>query len=923
MRVACIAFTQRGLALACILRDALSAQGDEVAVSCPARLCADTGAQAFESLQVWAEQAWSCANALLFVSACGIATRAIAPLVRDKFEDPAVVCVDEAASFVIPLLSGHVGGANELARRVAAACGAQAVVTTATDVNDVFAVDEWAKEQGLVMLDREEAKRVSMELLEGRPVGFASDVPFAGDLPGGVVMGGCVAGFSVSYDAHKRPFAHTLRLVPHNVVVGVGCKRGTSAEGILRLVDTCLEEAGIASEAVCAFASIDVKADEPGLVEAAQERGWDMRFYSAEQLAAVPGTFSSSAFVYQTVGVDNVCERAACAEGARLLLGRRSGQGVTVALAAPDVLLRLGAEKKVEKIQCAGRGDTPVCTPIEWPAHALMCVGLGPGGSADLTLRARQVLEAAEVIVGYSTYVGLIQSAYPRAELVTTGMRGEVKRCRMALERAAAGQRVAVVCSGDPGIYGMAGLLLELAPEYSGVNVEVVAGVSAANGGAAVLGAPLMHDWCCISLSDLMTPWRAIEKRLRAAAQADFCIALYNPSSAKRADYLRRACDILLKHKSPDTVCGYVRNIGREGQASAALTLAELREAHVDMLTCVFVGNAQTKLVDGRMVTPRGYLLCGEALRDGEAMRGSEAAQGDLALQSGGTTRTDVALQSDKAMQRGDATQRRSVLLFGGTTEGRQLAEWLSGRGTCDVVYCTATEYGAHLVIEGVHAGRTGGGRIVTVQGPLSQAQKEHLMADCDVACIVDATHPYAQHISQSIDALGATFGKDVIRVVRAESATDEPGEKMWIPATSVDDAAHLVARMPGNILLTTGTKGLRAFVSALPDFKERLFVRTLPLQSSLAIAAELGVSAKYIVAQQGPFSTAFNAALIRELDIAVMVTKRSGPAGGFDQKVQAAKECGIDLVVIDRPNTPAGLTLEQAQRVLEDRYGA
>ena len=238
---------------------------------------------------------------------------------------------------------------------------------------------------------------------------------------------------------------------------------------------------------------------------------------------------------------------------------------------------------------------------------SLTCVGLGPGGADDLTLRARAALEEAEVIVGYTTYVNLIRDAFPRKEFVVTGMRGEVERCRLALERAAAGSKIAVVCSGDPGVYGMAGLLLELAPEYPGVQVEVIAGVTAANGGAAVLGAPLMHDWCSISLSDLMTPWTVIERRLVAAAEADFCIALYNPSSHGRSDYLARACDVLLAHRRGSTVCGCVRNIGRTGEEHHLMTLAELRDAQVDMLTCVFIGNSQTRVIDGCMVTPRGY----------------------------------------------------------------------------------------------------------------------------------------------------------------------------------------------------------------------------------------------------------------------------------------------------------------------------
>ncbi|MBR2682579.1 MAG: precorrin-3B C(17)-methyltransferase, partial [Atopobiaceae bacterium] len=188
----------------------------------------------------------------------------------------------------------------------------------------------------------------------------------------------------------------------------------------------------------------------------------------------------------------------------------------------------------------------------------LTCVGLGPGGHDDLTLRAHAALDEADVIVGYKTYIELIRDDYSHKELLSTSMRKERERCEMALARASLGERVALVCSGDPGVYGMAGLVLELAPKYPEVEVEIIAGVSAANGGAAVLGAPLMHDWCSISLSDLMTPWELIERRLSAAAEADFCICLYNPSSKGRREHLRRACDVLLRWRDPQTVCGYV-----------------------------------------------------------------------------------------------------------------------------------------------------------------------------------------------------------------------------------------------------------------------------------------------------------------------------------------------------------------------------
>lgn len=239
-------------------------------------------------------------------------------------------------------------------------------------------------------------------------------------------------------------------------------------------------------------------------------------------------------------------------------------------------------------------------------------IGLGPGGGADLTGRARAALETCDLIVGYTAYIELVKPDFPEKEVLSTGMRREVDRCRAAVEAALTGKDVAVVCSGDSGVYGMAGLIYEVAQEYDPIEIEVIPGITAACGGAAVLGAPLTHDFAVISLSDLLTPWEKIEKRLTAAAQADFVICLYNPSSRNRPDYLQRACDILLRDKDPDTVCGTVRNIGREREEGKLLTLAQLRDTQVDMFTTVFIGNSQTKVLGGKMVTPRGYLQRGE-----------------------------------------------------------------------------------------------------------------------------------------------------------------------------------------------------------------------------------------------------------------------------------------------------------------------
>ena len=239
-------------------------------------------------------------------------------------------------------------------------------------------------------------------------------------------------------------------------------------------------------------------------------------------------------------------------------------------------------------------------------------IGLGPGGGQDLTGRARAALETCDLIVGYTAYIELVKPDFPHKEVLSTGMRREVDRCRAAVEAALTGKEVAVVCSGDSGVYGMAGLIYEVAQEYDPIEVEVIPGITAACGGAAVLGAPLTHDFAVISLSDLLTPWEKIEKRLTAAAQADFVICLYNPSSKSRPDYLQRACDILLRDKNPDTVCGYVRNIGREGEQGVLCSLSSLRDTQVDMFTTVFIGNSQTKIIHGKMVTPRGYLQRGE-----------------------------------------------------------------------------------------------------------------------------------------------------------------------------------------------------------------------------------------------------------------------------------------------------------------------
>ena len=241
--------------------------------------------------------------------------------------------------------------------------------------------------------------------------------------------------------------------------------------------------------------------------------------------------------------------------------------------------------------------------------NKIYVVGMGPGKEELMTETAIQVLETADAIVGYTVYVELLGERFSGKEFYTTPMRKETERCELCFTLAESGKKVALICSGDAGIYGLASLMYEVGKAYPDIEVEVIPGITAASSGAAVLGAPLNHDFCVISLSDLLTPWEVIERRLLAAAEGDFAIALYNPSSHKRKDYLKRACDILLRVIEEDRACGYVEKIGRDGQTAETCTLKELRETSVNMFTTVFIGNAGSEIINGKLVTKRGYQI--------------------------------------------------------------------------------------------------------------------------------------------------------------------------------------------------------------------------------------------------------------------------------------------------------------------------
>ena len=340
MNIALTAFTSRGAELAGRLAKALTEDGHSCALWVPERLAPETGLPGYRSLGPWTGERFADSDALLFVGASGIAVRAIAPYVRDKFTDPAVVSVDEAGRFTVPLLSGHVGGANDLARLVARRTGGTAAVSTATDVNGRFAVDQWAREQGFFLDGREGAKRVSAALLAGISVGMESDFPIQGPLPRGVVEGPAEAGIALTLDPEKRPFPHTVRLIPPVLHLGIGCRRGTPAATIAKAVEGVFRSRHLSLKGVAAVCSIDLKKDEAGLLAFCQGLGLPLTTYSAGELSAVPGDFTPSPFVHGVTGVDNVCERAAVRRGGSLIVPKQAGEGVTVAVSQVPLTIR-------------------------------------------------------------------------------------------------------------------------------------------------------------------------------------------------------------------------------------------------------------------------------------------------------------------------------------------------------------------------------------------------------------------------------------------------------------------------------------------------------------------------------------------------------------------------------------------------------
>ncbi|MEJ2578869.1 MAG: precorrin-3B C(17)-methyltransferase, partial [Kineosporiaceae bacterium] len=571
-------------------------------------------------------RAWRDHDAVVAFAATGLVVRALAPLVQDKRSDPAVVVLDDAAQHVIPLLGGHLGGANDLARLLADLLGARPVLTTATDVHDIPGLDTlgWPVHGALAAVTR--------AVLDGEPVRLQADAtwplpalpanvtrtetepesepepgsePETGPEPGSgprattttgdaVPQGGPAAAprYRILVTDRAVPDdSATVVLRPPSLVVGVGASRGAGATEIVDLIRSGLAGAGLSLASVRHLASVDAKADEPGLVEAAARLGLPLVTYPAAALAAVDVP-NPSERVAAAVGTPSVAEAAALlpdpARG-ELLVAKTTSAATPATTTVP-----------------AGPAMATVAVARHRPRGRLALVGLGPGARDLLTPRAVAELRAASVVVGLNQYLDQVADLLrPGTSVLASRMRQEHQRVNQAVQAARAGHAVALVGSGDVGIYAMASPVLELSDDS--FDVVTVPGVTASLAASALLGAPLGHDHAVISLSDLHTPWPVIQARVAAAARGDLVTVLYNPRSRARDWQLGAALTELAAHRPPTTPVGIVRQATREEEQVYLTTLAETDPSSVDMYTTVIVGSTQTQVVAGRLVTPRGY----------------------------------------------------------------------------------------------------------------------------------------------------------------------------------------------------------------------------------------------------------------------------------------------------------------------------
>ncbi len=527
---------------------------------------------------------WFPNKLLIFIMSAGIVVRKIAKLISEKTKDPGVIVIDETGRYVIPLLGGHSAFANEIAKKIADFLSGIPVITTASDNLGLPALDIWIKRTGLkiknpsflpgVMAKFNRKKELLVKVEKGIELPFPVFFKEVKNLNDADVV--------ITYFDKKRNDA--LVLVAPCLWIGIGLHQGVSSEEIKQALHEIFKEKGLTFLAIKGIATMDTKVEHPALKELADELGVVLKGVSRELLSRVKA-FSPSEKVFSAVGVESVSEQSAlfCAgKNADLLVPKKIFKDFTIAIAR-------------EVYRVCGK---------------LYIVGTGPGGIQDMTLRALSALREADTVVGYKRYIELISELTTGKEVFSFSMTEEIKRAEKAISLAESGRVVALVSGGDPGIYGMAGLVLEILskrkkiPEFE---IKIIPGVSAMCACSALAGAPLMTDFAVISLSDRLIPWEEIEKRLEAFASTDVPVVIYNPKSRKRKHHLKKAKEIFLKYRKKDTPCAVVSNAGREKEKVILTTLSEMDLQEVHMGTTIIVGNSVSYCTGNWIITPRGY----------------------------------------------------------------------------------------------------------------------------------------------------------------------------------------------------------------------------------------------------------------------------------------------------------------------------
>ena len=553
----------------------------------------------FHSLKDHLHQLYKNKQTIIGLFATGIMIRMLADCLTNKQGAPAVLCVAEDGSAVVPLLGGH-HGANNLARNLADCLGITPSITTGGDTHFGVALDN--PPAGWKCNDASLAKPVMAAMLAGDPLSLRNDLAATVDInwiaesgPEFAATGSPIIRLS------EAPCDSDFTLHPATLVMGIGCERDATPTEILELATNTLVQANLSRNAISCIATIDLKEDETGILDLASTLDVPCRLFTAEQLENMtPRLLNPSAIVFNAVGCHGVAEGAALAaaggEGELVVAKQKSARATCAIARSPNII----------NLDVAGRA-----------VGSLSIVGIGPGDAKWRAPEATNAISAASDLVGYRLYLDLLRDLTRSSEIHPYDLGEERNRCAEALALASMGKQVALISSGDAGIYAMASLVYELIdrsghPEWRRLHIRVIPGISALQAAAARSGAPLGHDFCAISLSDLLTPWAAIEQRLNAAAQGDFVVALYNPVSKKRTEQLMSARRILLNERAPETPVIIARNLGRESESVTFTTLHDLHSDQIDMLTLVMVGSSQTRMIgetDQRrwVYTPRGY----------------------------------------------------------------------------------------------------------------------------------------------------------------------------------------------------------------------------------------------------------------------------------------------------------------------------